>query len=612
MPTLNRLRAARDAFTLTEPAIWRDAVFLTHAQIRNAGTQKLSHYRYRYARRALALCPEPATMSDGEADSGQINGVASSSDRAESPLEPSTPVDSGPQAQPASSQVTLPSTEIPGSPIDPNQSFKTEAIDDRAVTTVIPSSLTPPPSTQVAAHNNGRRTFSQSQQSALCSPPATILQHIRDRDVGTDYVPPAPQQVLDATADDLRAMLQTCIAEQQKLKMETAHHKLQFNLLSLQTEDDAKRAVVEHDMIRREVDALRMAEHSREARRELSSGSDSSQHKYLQMKAWYEAAVEENETLHRRLKAAKKVIQQKEEETVSLAEERDLLLTRIRENREHFHMLCSPGGIFHSAMTPRHQQQVSTPQRYRSSQAQHTPRASQRDEHDGREHGISALLQAMSQSQENNNSNNSAPSTPMTSHRAVQRHTSRHSRNAQSMSSLPATPANRARDSGLLPSANLVPQTEPRQRYSQHYFAPTTPTPRRNRRRESRESTISADEGLEPVDPLQSFASHASRAARAPEPRSRTDQEDDDVFDSQASRAATEMLRRHPGKSFEATSPVGSRGSSPAVDKSAALQARLMTSGTDKRKFSGGADANASIQGSPPKRMRVGLGIQYE
>ncbi|EFZ02790.1 hypothetical protein X797_000742 [Metarhizium robertsii] len=573
--------------------------------------------------------------SQAELDARQSNADVAS------PIEPSTPEEVGPL--PVSSQVTLPSTEIPGSPIDPDQSFKTEANDEQAAAMVIPSSLTPPPSTQVAAHNNARRTFSQSQQSAPYSPPATILSNVRDREVGTDYAPPSPDQVLEAPADELRCMLQTCIAEQQKLKMETAHHKLQYNLLRLQAEDDAKRAAVEHEMIRREVDALRMAEHSRQARRELSTASDSTQAKYLQMKMWYEAAMEENETLARRLKVAKKVIQQKEEETMCLTEERDLLLTRIRENREHFHMLCSPGGIFHSALTPK-QQYISTPQQQHRTPhggPHQTPRSSQRGgDTEGREHGLSALLQAMSQSQDNN----SAPSTPMTSHRAVQKHSGRHNRNAQSLSSLPTTPVSRSRDGGLLPSADLVPQTEPRHRHGEQQVVPTTPNPKRDRRRKSRESTISADDNeelarqaLESVEAMHSFTSQGSKSApQGSRQRRRADEADGDgeVFDSQASQAATEMLRRHPGRSFGVAPSAGSRDASPGpgqgpVEQSAKLQARLLSSSRggggamDKRKFSGNAlavDDSRREHGSPPKKLRagsmteeqrVGLGIQY-
>lgn len=560
--------------------------------------------------------------SDTGLETRQPNGVTPDDD-ALSPIEPATPRETGPP--PSSSQITLPSTEIPGSPIDPNQSFKTEANDDRPGATVIPSSLTPPPSTQVAAHaaSNARRTYSQSQQSALFSPPATILQNIRDRDLGSDFVPPASQQILDAAADELRSMLQTCVAEHHKLKMEAAHHKLQYNLLSLQAEEDSKRAAVEHDMVRREVDALRLAEHSRQARRELSTASETTQLKYLQMKKWYEEAMEENETLHRRLKAAKKVIQQKEEETIGLAEERDMLLTRIRENREHFHRLCSPGGIFHHALTPK-QQTASTPQQYRTAH-HHTPRSAQRDEHDVPEHGLSALLQAMSQD------NNSAPSTP---HRAVQRHAGKHSRNAQSMSSLPTTPVNRTRDAALLPSVDLVPQTEPRYRHTQSHFATTTPTTKQERRRKSRESTISVEDTEELArQALESAAaaSFTSHSSRQPLPRHRRRTEDDNAEElagSQASQAATEMLRRNPGRSFDMPSSAGSRDLSPhPTETSARMQAKLLSttgSGVDKRKFSEGLPLEDDIRrghGSPPKKMRVGgplpddprvgLGIQY-
>ncbi|KAF7559122.1 hypothetical protein G7046_g5018 [Stylonectria norvegica] len=553
----------------------------------------------------------------------QPNGTVAV-DHIDSPLEPCTPQDSGPQDF---SQITLPSTEAPPSPLDPNQSFKTETNDDRPAVTVIPSSLTPPPSTQVNNHNsNVRRAFSSSQQSNLFSPPATILNTLRDRELPTDFVAPSPSQLLHAPDDELRVMLQACIAENQKLKMETAHHKLQYNLLSLQADEDSKRAAVEHDMMRREVDALRNAEHTRQAKRELSTASDSSHAKYLQMKMWYEAAMDETDTLLRRVKVAKKLIQQKEEETIGLTEERDMLLNRIRENREHFHMLYSPGGIFQGALTPK-QNSVSTPQRYRA-----PARSSSRTNNarDG-EHGITALLQAMGQ-----DNNNSAPSTPITSHRAAPRQVGRHQRNAQSMSSLPVTPMNRGRGGlgGLLPSVDLVPRTEPR--YAQNRYGPTTPIAKEELQRKSRESTISVDDNeelarqaLESITAAQSFASQASQTSQAGRQR-HGDEEEEEIFDSQASQAATAMLRRDPRQSFEVARSIGSRDGTPAAtEKSAKMQAKLFSSNlkgdTDKRKFSGGgqdsSDEARREQGSPAKKARtggllvderrVGLGIQY-
>ncbi|KAK2035337.1 hypothetical protein LX32DRAFT_152667 [Colletotrichum zoysiae] len=597
-----------------------------------------------------------AAHSDAAAQQHQPNGTPT--DARSVADEPTTPQDNDILAL-NSPQVTLPSTEAPASPpIDPSQSFKTEVNDDRlASSAVIPSSLTPPPSSQLAAHAaNGplQTAYGASHRSALVSPPATGLNpSITRRDAGlhAEYVPPAPQQVLEATADELRAMMQASVAEHAKLKMEAAHHKLQYNLLSLQADEDAKRAAVEHEMTRREIEALRTAEYSRHAVRELSAASESAQMKYLQMKMWYEEAMDENDALARRVKMAKRVISQKEEEIIALTEERDMLLNRIRENREHFHMLCSPGGIFHGAMTPK-QQTVSTPQQAHRTTPKQTPRSANRGDarvdrdHDHGPEPIAALLQALSQ--DNNNNNNSAPTTPTTAVRPAARMPAKHNRNAQSLSSLPTTPLSRAQrheqQSGLLPSVNLVPQSEPRYRYSNAHMVPGTPPPAiqgrvQERARKSRESTISADDNeelarqaLESVAKSTSFLSQVSRASRngrRPLPNG-GGSDDDDVYESQASQAASEMLRRDPRESFEVASSVGSRDGTPPApaEKSARLQAKLFSgitkSGTDKRKFSNGHGPGQDVRPdmvSPPKKMRVGgpigenpkvgLGIQY-
>ncbi|RGP59809.1 hypothetical protein FSPOR_11060 [Fusarium sporotrichioides] len=540
-------------------------------------------------------------------------------------MQPATPQEIGPQDP---LQETLPSTEIPNSPIDPNESFSTQVNEERPHVTVIPSSLTPPPSTQVNISHNAsqpgpsKRKFSASQQSTLCSPPATIQNIIRDRSTTSDFLPPAPQQVLEASADELRVMVQNALAEQQKLKTEAAHFKLQYNLMALQADDDAKRAAVEHEMMRREVEALRNAEHTRQARKELDSASESVQAKYLQMKAWYEGTLQDQEVLQRRLKTAKKVIKQREDEYNTLAEERDMLLNRIRENREHMQMLCSPGGIFHALAPKQRGVVVPSSQGQRGSQQQ----ASRTQVHSRQgEHGLSALLQAMSQD------NNSAPSTPMQSYRPPPRHVGKHSRNAQSMSSLPTTPMSRPAGPhvGLLPSVDLVPQTEP-QRYTQRQFIPTTPKSERQRRR-SRESTISVDDNeelarqaLESVAAAQSFTSQTSHTSQS---RNRNGQ--GEVYDSQASQAAAEMLRRDPRQSFEVADSRKSTSLPGAVEKSVRMQERLLSNhhngDGDKRKFSGNYNSSEEARRdheSPAKKSRVvepltdsqkkfGLGIQY-
>lgn len=577
-----------------------------------------------------------------------LAGSASEAQQAPSPSpvdEPATPYGSGHRAPLSLSQVTLPSTEIPASPVDADQSFRTEPLDDGPQPAVIPSSLTPPPlsSTHVAAHDDGLRR-------SLLSPPAGVARP------GSAFVPPTPQQVLDAAPDRLRAMLQTCITEHHRLKAEAAHHKLQYSLLTLQADEDSKRAVVEHEMVRREVDALRLSEHARQARRELSTAHDSAQARCLQ------DALHECASLRRRLKAAKKVIHRKEHEAMGLCEERDLLLTRIRENREHFHMLCSPGGIFHGALTPK-LKAAPTPRPQRPA-PQQAPKPRRRDEPHGPEPGLSALIQAMS-AQESTGiaNNNSAPSTPLSSHRAAQRHLGKHSRNAQSLSSLPTTPLHRAHGQGLLPSVDRVaPHTEPRHRSAHQHFGPTPPE--RDRRRRSRESTISVEDNEElarqAVELATAAQSLASRALRGPPPAAHArprdldseeegeeeeEEEDDndgddigggegpvggaehdkDSLESRASQAAAGLLRWNPGLRYDAGASAGPRDRTPRpAEKSARMQARLLAGPggytLDKRKH-GGVDGGGPERGSPPKRMRVGgpltedprvgLGIQY-
>lgn len=566
---------------------------------------------------------------DIKTESQRLSDHDDADHKTDSPLDPATPQHDSFRD---TVHVALPTTEVPASPIDVNQSFRTEVNDDRIDATVIPSSLTPPPSTQVEPAlngNNARRTLSRSQQSNLASPPPTIMNILKGRDAATDLVLPEPQEILDATADELRPMLQNCVADHQRLKTETAHYRLQYNLLQLQANDDAARAEVELEMLRREVEALRSAEHTRQAKRELSTFSETLQIKYLEVQQLHLSALDDAENLRRKLKVATKVIQQKEEELISASDERDLLVTRIRENREHMHKLCSPGGLFHGAMTPK-QSSGASPTHQRPSAYRQLPRGLTSES----SHGISTLLEAIS-----SQDNNSAPSTPLVPSRSVARPAARHHRNAQSLSSLPTTPINRPRAAGLLPSASLVALTEPPRPYgNSRYYEPATPTTSRADRRKSRESTISAD-----GDDTEELARQALRmtqarrsfdlAAQTESARHNREDRESDVYDSQASQAATEMLRRDPRQSFEVRSSQESQDTGPVERSSATMQAKLLAdlrTGADKRKFSESCgssqdelrkEQHQAPQGSPSKKTKVnspreiqprlGLGIQY-
>ncbi|KAJ3577405.1 hypothetical protein NPX13_g3166 [Xylaria arbuscula] len=291
------------------------------------------------------------------------------------------------------------------------------------------------------------RPCSDSQQtSSIISPPPTTL-HMpsRDRLNTADYLPPAADQIDNASIDELRFMLQSSLSINAKLKSETAHFKLQYELLSMQAAEDTNRANVEHEMIRREVDALRSAEHARQARRELETRVDPIQAKYRELQQAHEALTKEHDALLHRFKSASRLVQQQAEEIYVLNDDREMLLNRIRENRQHFHMLCSPGGVFHGALTPK--SPSTSPQQHRTTPRQ-TPRSSNRGgrhETETDAAGFAALLQALKH-------DNSAPSTPISASRAPPRAQFRQHRAAHSLSSLPATPYSRSRgNAGLLP-----------------------------------------------------------------------------------------------------------------------------------------------------------------
>lgn len=567
--------------------------------------------------------------------------------------EPTTPQDgAGPNtvASASESQQSLPSTEPPASPRDPAESFKTERNDDRApsaaASVVIPSSLTPPPSSQVPSNNVASRAAASVQRQRMLSPPVTGLQSVRpDATPAGLYTAPRPDCVLAASPDELRVMIQACLAEQSRLKMEAAHHKLQYQLLSVRAEEDAHRAAVEQELILCQLDALQRQRLEAPAppRRLLSAEPKITQRMYDELRDLTEKTFKDNERLrkeyeeaNKRLKAAKKLIVRQEEQTVDLRDENELLRNRLLDKRELWEKLASPGGMFHTPKTAH-----ASPAQYRQ-----TPRQTPKHRGDRQAQPFDVLLQAATQE------NSSSPSTPVTPNRAAGgRHPLKHSRGAQSLSSLPSTPNyTRPRGSDLLPPPDLVPRTEPIRRFVNRSYVPDTPErgefssfareSRDERGRHSRESTISADDNemlaraaLQSVAQLATARSFASRELavptqsqprpRVPLPSHRSSQRDDDsqIYESQASQEASAMLRRDPRESFEVASSHNSRDVTPTpVSAEKRLQSTLrgpvnkIGLTTNKRKLDATEYREEARRGgepiSPTKRLRLEGGLR--
>lgn len=444
-------------------------------------------------------------------------------------------------------------------------------------------------------------------------------------------------------------MLQACIAEQARLKTEAAHHKLQCHLLQVRADEDAQRAAVEQDMTLRQLEALRRqkTEAPRPPRKEPSAIPAITQAMYDQLRDLSDKARKNNEKLRKdydeackRLKAAKKLIVRQEEDIDSLREDNEMLRNRLVDKRELWEKLASPGGIFHTPKTTH-----ASPAQYRQTPRQ-TPRT--RVDRDGRQEPFAALLQAANQE------NSSAPSTPLTPNRAVGRHSLKHSRGVQSLSSLPSTPNNpRSRGSDLLPAVDLVPHTEPPRRCGSRSFVPETPERLLNyarggytyesfardrpvERRQSRESTISADENdalarAALVSVAQQATSFVSR--ESPPPRARVplpshrghhhqNNNDGEVYESQASQEASAMLRRDPRESFEVASSHNSRDVTPTpVSAEKRLQSTLrgpinkpgLANAVVKRKLDVSdflEEATSREPTSPTKRLRLAGGLR--
>ena len=463
------------------------------------------------------------------------------------------------------------------------------------------SSITPPPSTQtlnprhaILSGVNGDIT---PTYSALSSPPPTGANgYKRDGAAGATIPRLTSEELAGATNADLRKMLEVAAKEKQTLqaklaesRMTAAHYKLQHNLLSIESEEVAKRMEVEHEMTRREVDVLQHAFQSRES---------PNQDYIAKLKNYCYAVEEDNKALSRRLENAKKIIEAKDDELASVKEKEERLLTRIRENREHLNYLRSPGGIFHIATPkPSNNSYPATPQQYRST-PKHTP-MTDRSVRQGRDHSQEPFAALLLADRVLSQENNSAPSTPNLSRRADPRTSNKHSRGVQSLSSLPGTPGSGRpgiANSTLLPSVQFRPEAESHLASSQN---------ERERRRKSRDSTISVSDNEE--------LTHAEEMARAVLSSFR--EESEEVPESQASQNAAEMLRIDPRESFEVAA---SRNNTPTPsEKSNLLQSKIfgtVTKGVAEKRKRGDDEVVAEY---PTKKLRAGpegisLGIGFE
>ncbi|PWY64751.1 hypothetical protein BO70DRAFT_401250 [Aspergillus heteromorphus CBS 117.55] len=287
--------------------------------------------------------------------------------------------------------------------------------------------MTPPPSTQIPGaplrHSRSRST------SSLASAPD--IEKTLCVAYGASENLPTADEIDTADEAKLRAVAKELLGVAQEARMSALHFKLQNSLLSFTSNEAIKRAEVEHQLARREVEILQSSEYrSRHYQTEVKPVQQVS-NVDLELALKRNQELERvNATLDRRLRRAKKLIEQEKEKSDILREENNLLKGRIRDNRKHFSQM-----IEHGPMSPSPQREVQ------ASHRRHYPQFADSSSHQmngGDSHNPFAALLAADRVL--NRESPSVATTP-NRHRTYNQNTEDHMRGNHSLSSLPMTPS---------------------------------------------------------------------------------------------------------------------------------------------------------------------------
>lgn len=210
--------------------------------------------------------------------------------------------------------------------------------------TLSSSDMTPPPSTQVP-----RAPLRQSRSRSISPPlvtPADLDKSLCDAYGASDNLPTA-KDIDSANETQLRAIAKDLLAVAQESRMSALHFKLQNSLVSFASNEAVKRAEVEHQLAKREVEILQSAEYrnrSRPAEPITPQQSQSVPTKdYLTAVHRSQELEGANAVLDRRLRHAKRAIDDATAKSVELTEQNNMLKRRIEDNRRHFSQIYNYG-----------------------------------------------------------------------------------------------------------------------------------------------------------------------------------------------------------------------------------------------------------------------------
>ncbi|EME77373.1 uncharacterized protein MYCFIDRAFT_217061 [Pseudocercospora fijiensis CIRAD86] len=392
---------------------------------------------------------------------------------------------------------------LPSAPTASLSKVQSHPLDDA------PSSLTPPPSTQLPSSSRGKARTPTPPVSHISTPPPTIELHAQNgRSLRAFPGILSGEELEPASSEELRLKLVELQAAVQHEKMQAAHYKLQYNMLAQESAAAIERMHVEARMAQTESDVIAQAEQSKVPVTPLPQ-----QEGFVPVqKALYQRMLrdihilrENVQVLERETKDQDRMLTMQDDEIASLRDRATLMAERIRQSREQQNR--SRRAQFSSRVDATPRSVYSTPQQRAHIGNRQQPQA------------FAALIQASEMA-----SQESARSAGKKGH----------SRNVHSTSSLPSTPQ---RAQKLQQPAYQTPsgRQQPRK------IPSTAPVARMSA---MRTPDVYAQTSL-PVSQAQDPQSDGTVSASDNDSEAETDilDQDDEIPQSQASLSASQMLR---------------------------------------------------------------------
>ncbi|KAJ5273990.1 hypothetical protein N7478_009115 [Penicillium angulare] len=214
------------------------------------------------------------------------------------------------------------------------------------------SDMTPPPSTQIPGAPL-RRSHSRSTSPTLVS--TADLDKSLCAAYGASENLPTTEDIDNANVTQLRTIAKDLLTVAQEARMSALHFKLQNSLVSFASNEAVKRAEVEHHLAKREVEIIQSAEYRRSRPTEpLTPKQSFSSDEYILAVQRSKELEEQNVLTDRRLRRAKRAIEDSHAREVELTEQNNMLKKRIEDNRLHFSQIYSYGSLSPSMQSELH------------------------------------------------------------------------------------------------------------------------------------------------------------------------------------------------------------------------------------------------------------------